>query len=151
MRSVNFVNSLVVNRQALSKAPAQARVALQIAWVLLGACVILGSAGGWNVESVISHLPPLCLFHAVTGIDCPGCGMTRAFLHLAHGDFTAAWSFHPFSPFVALLLLVLAWGPKSVWSWIRHSSTARGVAIAVLFLLLGWWIWTKLLPLAGTH
>jgi hypothetical protein len=77
--------------------------------------------------------------------------MTRAFIHLAHGDLSAAWSFHPFSPFLALLLLALAWGPKSLWSWIRHSTAAHSAAIVALPLLLGWWTWVKLLPLAGTQ
>jgi hypothetical protein len=36
-----------------------------------------------------SFLPP-CLFHAFTGLYCPGCGATRALHRLAHGDFIAA-------------------------------------------------------------
>ena len=33
-----------------------------------------------------SFLPP-CLFHAFTGLYCPGCGATRALHRLVHGDF----------------------------------------------------------------
>ena len=36
-----------------------------------------------------SFLPP-CLFHAYTGLHCPGCGATRALHRLAHGDCIAA-------------------------------------------------------------
>jgi hypothetical protein len=36
-----------------------------------------------------SFLPP-CLFHAFTGLYCPGCGATRALHHLAHGNLVAA-------------------------------------------------------------
>jgi hypothetical protein len=77
--------------------------------------------------------------------------MTRAFLHLAHGDLSAAWSFHPFSPLLALLLLAFAWGPKSLWSWAQHSTAAHRAALGILPFLLGWWAWAKLLPLAGTN
>jgi hypothetical protein len=40
-------------------------------------------------------LPALCMSRRVLGIDCPGCGMTRCFIALAHGDVAAAWSFNP--------------------------------------------------------
>ena len=46
---------------------------------------------GW--ESPI----PLCLFKGLTGLDCPGCGMTRAFLLIGHGRFADAVASHPAS------------------------------------------------------
>ncbi len=33
---------------------------------------------------------PLCTFHALTGLDCPACGATRATHELLHGRFEAA-------------------------------------------------------------
>ena len=38
---------------------------------------------------------PLCAVKALTGIDCPGCGMTRAFLLIGHGRTAEAADFHP--------------------------------------------------------
>src|SRR5471030_1085826 len=32
----------------------------------------------------------VCLFHQLTGLNCPGCGMTRALYALLHGDFLLA-------------------------------------------------------------
>ena len=49
-----------------------------------------------------------CLFANVTGLPCPGCGMTRAVGALIRGDWSAAVQFHPFAPgFVLLALLVV--------------------------------------------
>lgn len=33
---------------------------------------------------------PLCIFHQVTGLNCPGCGSLRALHQLAHGHLAAA-------------------------------------------------------------
>jgi uncharacterized protein DUF2752 len=40
-------------------------------------------------------LPELCMMRRMTGLDCPGCGMTRCFIALAHGDVASAWSYNP--------------------------------------------------------
>lgn len=48
---------------------------------------------------VPTWLPGLdtCGFHAATGLPCPGCGLTRAFIALAHGQLREAWRLHPFA------------------------------------------------------
>jgi len=45
---------------------------------------------------------PVCLFHALTGLNCPGCGMTRALYALLHGHVRLALKDN------ALLVLALA-------------------------------------------
>lgn len=40
---------------------------------------------------------PLCLVKGITGLDCPGCGMTRAFLLIGHGRLGEAFATHPAS------------------------------------------------------
>lgn len=44
------------------------------------------------------EVPGLCLFKRATGIGCPGCGMTRAFVWLAHGELGRAFALNPLSP-----------------------------------------------------
>jgi hypothetical protein len=46
-----------------------------------------------NPNAADSPFPP-CLFKAATGLDCPGCGGTRAMHALLHGDFAAAADHH---------------------------------------------------------
>ena len=48
-------------------------------------------------------LPELCFARRITGYGCPGCGMTRCFISLMHGDFAAAWHYNP----AGLLLFTL--------------------------------------------
>ncbi|MBT8043363.1 MAG: DUF2752 domain-containing protein [Verrucomicrobiae bacterium] len=46
-----------------------------------------------------------CPVKAVTGWDCPGCGLTRGSLALLEGDFATAFKFHWFTP-----VFVTFWG-----------------------------------------
>lgn len=41
-------------------------------------------------------------------MECYGCGMTRATMHLIHFDFQEAWVFNKLS-FIALPLLIMFW------------------------------------------
>ena len=47
---------------------------------------------GWHYE---------CPFKALTGLPCATCGMTRAFVYLAHGDPRAALAASPFGALLA--------------------------------------------------
>jgi hypothetical protein len=40
-------------------------------------------------------LPGTCTYKSVVGVECPGCGLTRCFISLAHGRPVAAWNFNP--------------------------------------------------------
>jgi hypothetical protein len=51
--------------------------------------------------------PPLCPFRLLTGLPCPGCGLTRSLVSLLHGDLSAAVLFHPLGPVAASVLLAL--------------------------------------------
>ena len=55
----------------------------------------------------LAGLPILCPLKLFTGCPCPGCGLTRSLVFSAHGDWTQAFSFHPFGPIVYLALWLL--------------------------------------------
>jgi uncharacterized protein DUF2752 len=42
----------------------------------------------------------ICAFRRLTGIPCPGCGLTRAMAALARGELLLALHFHPFAPLI---------------------------------------------------
>lgn len=62
-----------------------------------------------------------CVFHLITGLECPGCGTTRMFASLARLDFVSAWHFNPvvlvMLPFIAYIIV------KDVVQWIKHGKT----------------------------
>jgi len=43
---------------------------------------------------IIEDGPAICVFKNLLGIECPGCGMTRAFSCIMHGDLIAAVSYN---------------------------------------------------------
>jgi hypothetical protein len=51
-------------------------------------------------------LPELCLTKRWTGVGCPGCGMTRSFISLGHGDVRAALHYNPAGPLLFAMLAV---------------------------------------------
>jgi hypothetical protein len=61
-------------------------------------------------------LPSVCQFRNLTGLDCPGCGLTRAFVCIAHGRFAEAWSYNAASVLVfAFVLIQIPWRTMQIW------------------------------------
>jgi hypothetical protein len=61
-------------------------------------------------------LPELCLAKRMSGVGCPGCGMTRCFISLGHGDLAAAWSYNPAGVwFFAVVLFQVPYRALQLW------------------------------------
>ncbi len=79
--------------------------------------IVLGATAVGIGEMVFFFNPsthgfyPVCQFHSLTGLNCPGCGATRALYALLHGNFPLALKDN------ALFIFTLA--ALAVWSaWI---------------------------------
>ena len=84
----------------------------------------------------------ICPFALITGMACPGCGMTRAASSLIRGDLTNALGYHPLVPLIALLS-VGGWA----WYMMRRSGRVKplptrwmnAILIVTGVMLLGVW------------
>lgn len=123
--------------------------------------VPLGTAvAGAAAAAVMSRVDPMgpgpypvCVFHAVTGLYCPGCGSGRAVYALLHGDVATALARNPFAV-VAIVYLGYAF---SGWTYRRYTGAPRRVAPgslirAVFYVIIAFWVlrnvpgWTWLSP-----
>jgi hypothetical protein len=51
-----------------------------------------------------THFLPVCPLYSLTGFACPGCGLTRGFHSLFHGDIVSAIDFNALVPVWAVIL-----------------------------------------------
>src|SRR5262245_39428841 len=78
---------------------------------------------------------PICFFHAVTGLNCPGCGSTRAIHELLHGNVAAAARMN--------LLMVLSlpgacwWTIRQLAGWMQGQRTDFFIQPVWLWVFLG--------------
>src|SRR5713101_578734 len=102
---------------------------------------VLVGATGLHVALVSLGLPSWeCPFFRLTGIPCPGCGLSRATMLLLKGDLAGSLRFHAFAPIflfaiVALFLSVLL--PKSIIqpAITRAELIERNTGLTVLILV----------------
>jgi hypothetical protein len=90
-----------------------------------------------------------CPLRLALGIPCATCGMSHAFVHLAHGQLSRAFSSSPAGALLAagVWLLTLADGIRLAAGWplprVPEAWARRGIAtgLAVLALSWGWVLW----------
>ena len=87
---------------------------------------------------------PGCLFHRLTGLACPGCGMTRATYAALHGRFGEALRFNPLG-MIVLPALGVFFGMQ-IPAWLRGEAQAfrwrvgRRGAWWLVGIVLGYWV-----------
>jgi hypothetical protein len=80
--------------------------------MLVGSIFVMMLAGflsnpdGRQVQLSGWPLPSTCGSKTLFGVDCPGCGLTRSFVSLAHGDWAGAWRAHRLGWLLALLVVI---------------------------------------------
>ena len=111
--------------------------------ILAVGAALLGIAG-----TVLATFPPSemsfypkCQLHSLTGLHCPGCGLTRFASAVLRGDLSQAAAYNAVG-MVAVPIAAL-WGLQQVWAWLwgvrprrwfspKSHSRATAVFLAVL-------------------
>jgi hypothetical protein len=112
-------------------------------WALAGLAGLIGMAILHVWVPAAGPEGSICFSRRVLHLPCPGCGLTRAFAHLAKGEWTAALAAHPLAPVLAIefLLIWLAWGRAALrgLTFPRTDWVERAV-IAHLAVLCALWV-----------
>ncbi len=123
---------------------------LVMAVVIVAASFVLSVRNGEQVivPVIDAPLPGTCTFRRMTGVPCPGCGLTRSFISMGHGQIDAAWSYNPagffFFAIVAFqipyriyqILRIRRGQEQHRFAWIDNW-----VLIALVLILLVQWTW----------
>lgn len=121
--------------------PSQSMQTLAVrAWpyvAALGVAALLVILFAWNPAT--TRIFPPCMFHAITGYHCPGCGTLRATHQLLHGNVGAALGFNPLMvvslPLLGYAFMSSQWrGLRFAWidRWTRHPYWSMTILVVVL-------------------
>jgi hypothetical protein len=102
--------------------------------IMLGATAIGAGAVVFFFNPSTHGFYPVCLFHKLTGWNCPGCGGTRSVYALLHGDFALALKDNAL--FVVLLAAAVTRGLWFAAKKIRGQPAGNFLPAKILWALL---------------
>ena len=92
----------------------------------------VGAAAVWYFDPTSGSFFPICPLYKATGFACPGCGLTRGFHALFHGDVVTALDFNALIPLVTIFLAYIFVSMLSV------AARGRGLLFGNWNLVLLW-------------
>lgn len=109
------------------------------------AIILLFAAAVFLPAAWIQNLP-LCAFRFLSGWDCPGCGLTRAFIAFFHGHWIDSIRLNAAAP--ALIVFFAVRGGEALyrWKWGRRPAWyspdgSRWITALFGVLIFGQWIY----------
>jgi hypothetical protein len=120
--------------------------------VAIAACFAGAAAYVWmsNPAAEDARAVPTCLVKMTTGLDCPGCGGTRAFYYLLHGNLPQAVRHHAFAVFAApfLVWLYIGWTVRKVTGRSLPMPRLGGRTVALFLAAWGVFMVVRNIPIA---
>ena len=102
--------------------------------------LILGIGILYAIFVQATHIAIPCMFYTITGLRCPGCGITHMCISILHGNFRQAMQYN-YMIFFLLPLLILITGDYILryirtgqWKILRWQSYAFYIMIICLVL-----------------
>ena len=83
------------------------------------------------VNAVFHAFCPMLL---ITGIPCPGCGMSRALLLLLTGHPAESVKMHPLAPLVLVLLIYIGWNRYIIGRKSKMVPLFTGIGMVLLVI-----------------
>ena len=112
-----------------------------------GAGILIVGAGAFVVgyfNPTTAGFFPVCPLYYLTGIHCPGCGLTRGLHALFHGDVLTALDYNAMLPvylfifgyfFVSLIFIVVR-GRGLSWKVFKPAAMYGFLTVALVFTVL---------------
>ena len=93
----------------------------------------------YNFDPSAYNFYPKCPLFVLTGFKCPGCGVSRAFYQILHGNI---WEALRYNPILAVII------PIGIL-YILSSSHRKKIALSEVFLIVTaiWWALRNLIHL----
>lgn len=108
------------------------RLRASLAPLLILSSAAAGALVIYHFEPTTAGFYPQCVFHALTDLECPGCGITRALHRLLHGDVAGAFRLNAMlfvaAPFVAIAATSRRFATHPLTGWGALAATVA------------WWI-----------
>lgn len=101
--------------------------------ILFASCLVIAFAALFNVHQHQSvhlpywgRLPGICVWKNCFQLECPGCGLTRCFVAIAHGNWSDAWQFNPAGFLIfAVVLYQIPFRSLQLYRLNRHKMTLQ--------------------------
>jgi len=107
---------------SLSKTNRRVILWASLAVIGLSAVLSLGGSGERVMIPLLNvPLPPVCTMKRLLDVDCPGCGLTRSFVAMGHGQWQHAFGFNAAGPLWFALIAA-----QIPWQLIQLRRIARG-------------------------
>ncbi len=99
---------------------------------------VVGAVYVYRLDHLAGVMP--CPYLALTGLACPGCGITRALHFLMHADVATAFAHNPLLFLAAPAAVVFASAPR-VAGPLRGARWRTSIAWTMAAITLAFWVW----------
>ena len=101
----------------------------------------------FQLTNNLTILPTTCPFRLLTGLPCPGCGLTRSIGYLTEGNYQLSLAYNPFGIIFFTYILSVILFPKYLSNFFKNTNeflnNKNTIIKALIFLIpiLMLWFW----------